>query len=163
MLEFMQKIARKAGEIHMQYYDKLKPEDFTQKGSSIRDFATRADLEAEKYIISAITEKFPEHSIYAEEQAAITKNERFWWFIDPLDGTVNFAHRIPFFSVSIGFYVDTKPEAAVIFAPKLNELFMAQHGKGSFCNGRKISVSNKQNLNQAILASGFAYKRVKKR
>ena len=157
MLDFLEKTAFDAGAILLKYLEILKPEDIHKKGEAVRDVQTKADLESEQFIVKAISERFPEHSIYAEESAQITKDERHWWFIDPLDGTVNYTHRFPFFSVSIGYYVDGKPEAACVYAPKLGEMFLAQKNQGTYCNSRKCSVSSTPTLAESILVTGFSY------
>ena len=159
MLEFLEKTAKNAGNILLKYLTSLKPEDISKKGTSIRDMQTKADVESEKLIVNTISERFPNHSIYAEESSWVIRDENHWWLIDPLDGTVNFTHRFPFFSVSIGYYLNGKPEAAVVYAPKLDEMFLAQKNKGAYCNGRKCTVSQTPVLNESILVSGFSYYR----
>ena len=157
MIEFLEKTAKDAGQILLKYLESLKPEDIHKKGTAVRDVQTKADLESEQLIVKAIAKRFPTHSIYAEESSWVVKDEKHWWFIDPLDGTVNFTRRFPLFSISIGYYVDGKPEAACVYAPKLDEMFLAQKGKGAFCNGRKCFVSQTPKLNESILVTGFSY------
>ncbi|MCD4657707.1 MAG: inositol monophosphatase [Planctomycetes bacterium] len=157
MLEFLEKTAKDAGVILLTYLNHLKPEDISPKGAAIRDMQTKADVESEQHIVRAISERFPNHSIYAEESSLVVKDEKHWWIIDPLDGTVNFTRRFPFFSVSIAYYFDGKPVAGVVFAPKLDEMFLAQKNQGAFCNGRKCTVSQTTSMSGSILASGFSY------
>ena len=159
MLEFLEKTAKDAGKILLKHLNHLRPEDIHGKGTAIRDMQTKADIESEKLIVNTITQRFPTHSIYAEESSWIIRDEKHWWIIDPLDGTVNFTRRLPFFSVSIAYYADGKPEAGVVFAPQLDEMFLARRNQGTFCNGMKCKVSQAQALNKSILASGFSYYR----
>ncbi|MCK5343622.1 MAG: inositol monophosphatase, partial [Candidatus Heimdallarchaeota archaeon] len=86
MLEFLEKTAKNAGEILLKYLNHLRPEDIHGKGTAIRDMQTKADVESEKLIVNAISQRFPNHSIYAEESSWIVRDEKHWWIIDPLDG-----------------------------------------------------------------------------
>jgi len=122
------------------------------------NLVTEYDLKAEKEIIDFIKAKFPDHSFLSEECGAIeSKDSAVRWIIDPLDGTVNFAHSIPIFSVSIAAEVDGEIEAGVIYSPMLNELFYSAKGKGAFLNSNKIKVSDVDDLNTSMLVTGFPY------
>ncbi len=121
------------------------------------NLVTEYDHKAEKQIISFITEKAPLSRFLAEESGGSGPKEGLLWIVDPLDGTVNFAHTIPMFSVSIALEKDGKLVCGVIYQPMLGELFVAEKGNGAFLNGKAIRVSRTEHLHQAILATGFPY------
>ena len=128
------------------------------------DLVTIADRTVEKLIRSRLGETFPEHGIYGEEGTRDRLEGEFRWYVDPLDGTTNFAHGFPQFCVSMGLEqrpAHLKPEedgilvAAVIYDPMRDELFTAERGKGAYLNGRPIHVSQVPELAEALLATGF--------
>jgi myo-inositol-1(or 4)-monophosphatase len=123
------------------------------------NLVTEYDYKSEKLIIEFIEKHFPEAAIMSEEKGGHFKNldNEYIFIIDPLDGTVNFAHNIPQFAVSIGILKNQQLFAGVVYHPLLEELFVAEVGKGAYFNGRKIEVSKKTLLSEAILATGFPY------
>ena len=127
--------------------------------SSMRDLATQADVEAERTIVERLRQAFPEIAIEAEEEAHDAQAPGLRWFIDPLDGTINFVHGLPMYSVSIALYHDLTPLLGVVHLPRLDETFHAVRGKGAFLNGARLAVSRATALNQAVLATGFPYRR----
>ncbi|MCR4288313.1 MAG: inositol monophosphatase [Deltaproteobacteria bacterium] len=129
--------------------------DIEYKG--VLNLVTEMDKLAEDAIISEIRKAFPSHSILTEESGKHAGEEGYRWIIDPLDGTTNYAHGLPFFCVSIGFEAWGQVTHGVVFNPMLNELFYAQKGKGAYLNGEKIRVSKIDNLNSSLLATGFPY------
>ncbi|MGE0433317.1 MAG: inositol monophosphatase family protein [Planctomycetota bacterium] len=158
MLDFLDQVLRGAGAELMKYYGKLDATMIDFKGRN--DLQTQADLASEKYVTAKIREKFPEDSIYAEEggtQAAA--NTSRWWFIDPLDGTTNFAHALPIFAVSVGVWENGAMRYGGVFAPYINEMFLGELGKGATLNGEPISVSHTPDLQHAVIGTGFTYKR----
>jgi myo-inositol-1(or 4)-monophosphatase len=114
------------------------------------------DHASERLIVGGIRKAFPGHAIVAEEAGASGAGE-FRWYIDPLDGTVNYTHGFPLWSVSIGFEVRGRLEAGVVYCPGLNELYEAARGRGARLNGRPIRVSKTRHLRDALLCSGFPY------
>jgi len=128
------------------------------------DFATQADLQAEKVIVELIGKNFPSHNIIAEEKANIENNSDYTWAIDPIDGTLSFASDMPFFSVSIGLLYKNEPIVGVIYHVPQKDLYWAQKGKGAFLNGKKISVSKTNKLEKAVagLAIGTITRRKQK-
>ena len=122
-----------------------------------RDLVTDADRAAEAAVLGVLRRAFPADAIVAEETAAKAAVGRRTWIVDPLDGTVNFAHGIPMFAVSVGLVVDGAPTVGVIHAPQMNELFAAEIGGGATLNGLPIHVAATTALADAILATGFAY------
>lgn len=121
------------------------------------DLVTDADLRSEKIILGRITEKFPQDSLLAEESGRRAGRLERVWIVDPLDGTTNFAHSLPFFAVSVGLEIQRELVVGVVFNPILNELYEAVRGRGAFLNGRRIAVSRVETLKEALLATGFPY------
>ena len=125
---------------------------------SINDLVTEFDQKAEDLIIRLLKTHFPKHSFLAEESGhSEEKESNVRWIIDPLDGTMNFAHHIPMFCVSIAAMVGSKVEVGVIYDPLLQELFVAEKGFGAYLNHKRIRVSQQNNIERALLASGFPY------
>ena len=139
-------------------------QDYAQKGFSVHskgetiNLVTEADLHSEKAIIESIRTTFPEHQILSEEQGLqdIPKHP-IKWIIDPLDGTVNFAHGFPMYNVSIGVECEGTCVIGVIYDPTRDELFLGQQGRGATLNGKPIHVSAASKLAEALLVTGFAY------
>jgi myo-inositol-1(or 4)-monophosphatase len=123
------------------------------------DLVTDADIAAEKEIIRTIRAAYPQHGIIAEESGAQAESAEERWLVDPLDGTVNYAHQVPFFAVSIAFARGDKVLAGVVLNPVSGELFSAQAGRGAFLNGEPIRVSPETRLADSLLATGFPYDR----
>jgi len=145
-----------AAEILMGHFGNLK--EISHKGEI--DLVTIADREAERVAIETIRADFAEHSILAEETGVDAgMEEGFRWIIDPLDGTTNFAHSLPVFSVSIGLEHHGRMLLGMVKAPALGETFFAERGQGATLNGKAIHVSKVADLRQALTATGFAYDR----
>lgn len=123
-----------------------------------QNLVTEYDNKVEQFLISNIRRIFPDDAILAEESGKHSNTAaEYTWVIDPLDGTVNFAHGIPIFCVSIGVIKNGKPILGVVYIPLLNELFSATLGEGAFLNGKPIRVSNERNIEKALLSTGFPY------
>jgi myo-inositol-1(or 4)-monophosphatase len=127
------------------------------------DLVTEADVAAEKLIIERIRSYYPRHTILAEESGAtaavspVSGDPEWRWIIDPLDGTTNYAHGYPFFAVSIALERAHRLELGVIYDPSRDEMFAAERGQGATLNDRQIRVSAVDNLNNAMLCTGFPY------
>ena len=123
------------------------------------NLVTEYDIASEKQILSLIRETYPDHNFLCEEEGVIQSDTEggIKWIIDPLDGTVNFAHNIPVFAVSIAVFKDNEPFCGVVYAPMYEELFVGEKSKGAFLNGEKISVTKIQNLEDSFLSTGFPY------
>ncbi|MBU8933303.1 MAG: inositol monophosphatase [candidate division Zixibacteria bacterium] len=121
------------------------------------DPVTEYDLKSERHIVSLITKKYPDHAILAEEGSGKGEQAEFRWIIDPLDGTVDYAHGFPIYCVSIGLEHEGKMIAGVVYDPERNELFRAAQHRGAFLNKKRIRVSSEKRLDRALLATGFAY------
>ena len=153
-LSFISEIARAAGQILREM--RQKPLDIQHK--STVDLVTAADKAAEAYIIQAILDKFPHHAIIAEESGSHAGDPAHQWFIDPLDGTVNYAHGMSMFSVSIGYVQNNKLTLGVIYDPLMDELYSAELGKGAFLNGQSIHVSQTSQLIDCLLVTSFKHR-----
>jgi myo-inositol-1(or 4)-monophosphatase len=122
------------------------------------NLVTDADRMAEKMLIKGIKEAFPDHAVLAEESGAHSaKDSTHLWIVDPLDGTTNYAHRYPFFCVSLALEIEGVLTLAVVHDPMLDETFTAVEGWGATLNGRKIAVSAERDLSNSFLATGFPY------
>jgi len=152
MQQRLEPIMKEAGQILLSYFDKKLT--FTEKDKS--GFVTEADLASEKYLIKALGSLFPQASFCAEE-SGITGAGDYCWVIDPLDGTTNFAHHIPYFCISVALTYKNKPIIGAIYQPLQDEFFYAQQGGGATLNGVKIRVNTEQNLARTMMAVGFPY------
>ena len=121
------------------------------------NLVTEVDLAAEELIVSIIKGAFPDHLILAEERYTNTQSGNITWIIDPLDGTTNYAHGYPAFSVSIGLEMDGEVEWGVVYDPLRNEFYTARRGQGAWCNGKALHVSSVPRLDASLLATGFPY------
>jgi myo-inositol-1(or 4)-monophosphatase len=149
--------AREAASI-LRKFDRRRPK-VAFKGEV--DLVTEADVASQRVILSTIGKAFPSHSILAEEghHGHDSPLEGPIWVIDPLDGTTNFAHGFPMFSISIAFRERGETRFALVYHPLLDEMFLAHKGGGATLNGRAISVSGNRVLSEALLATGFPYDR----
>jgi myo-inositol-1(or 4)-monophosphatase len=157
MLNFAIQTAHDAGRILAERFGRIL--QISQKGDI--DLVTEADLAAEQFIIERIKSYYPRHAILAEEADAsgiIHEGQGEWkWIVDPLDGTTNYAHGYPCFCVSIALERDNRIELGVIYDPMREETFVAERGEGATLNGRRIRVSETEDLNGALLCTGFPY------
>ena len=151
-LPHIQTIAREAGALLLSHFGKVEIE---YKGEV--DLVTIADREAETLIVERIRALWPKHDITGEEGTRTNTGSDYRWYIDPLDGTTNFAHGYPVFCVSIAVEDVKAGErvAGVVFDPTRNELFSAEKGSGAEMNGRKIRVSKTKTLAESLVATGF--------
>ena len=148
----LEHIAREAGALLMSYFDRHIKIEY--KGEV--DLVTAADRASEKLIVERLKEKWPEHGIVGEEGTRSHAGAEFRWFVDPLDGTTNFAHGYPVFCVSIALArQDDELEVGVLYDPTRDEMFSAERGSGATLNGRAIDVSQTTRLAEAILGTGF--------
>lgn len=123
------------------------------------NLVTEMDMRSERAVVETLLASFPDHSIIAEEETTIRNGSDFTWIIDPLDGTTNYAHGYPCFSVSIALEQGEDIILGVVYDPMRDELFSAQKGKGAFLNGKPIRVSGIDTLIKSLLATGFPYDR----
>lgn len=123
----------------------------------INNLVTEADHASEKAIMDCIREKFPDHYILSEEAGEIVMDSSYKWIIDPIDGTVNYAHGIPICCVSIAVEHEGQMILGAVYNPFLKEFYLAEKGKGATLNGEKISVSKETEVIRACLVTGFPY------
>jgi len=154
-LEIAQVAAIKAGRILRERISGNR--EVSYKGEI--NLVTEMDRLSERTVVETILEAFPGHGVLAEEEAKIENGSEFLWIIDPLDGTTNYAHGYPSFSVSIGLERSGDVIAGVVYDPMRDELFSAEREKGAFLNGKPISVSKNDILIRSLLATGFPYDR----
>lgn len=150
------KAARRAGQIitrASQDVDLLKVSSKRQN-----DFVTEVDRAAEDAIVGILREAYPDHAILAEESGESGPESEYRWIIDPLDGTTNFIHGMPQYAVSIALEHRGQMQSAVVFDPVRNEMFTASRGRGAFLNDRRIRVSRRAKLGEALLGTGFPYR-----
>ena len=153
ILQIAEVIARQAGVILMEGFGNVR--HIQQKG--VIDLVTEFDKRSEEVVLSSIQQKFPDHAILAEESGHNNTVSEYQWVIDPLDGTTNFAHGIPIFSVSIGLLKNNSPVVGVAYDPFRNEMFSAEKGHGAFLNNHPIHVSSQTDLGHAVISTGFPY------
>jgi len=154
--EVLADIMREASELARRLY--LHPDSLGVKLKGKQDYITVADGEVERLIVQRIAERFPGDAVLGEEGGAKGSGDAVW-IIDPIDGTANFAHRIPHFSISIGFLSGGQPQLASLGAPMYGEVFRARRGRGAFCNERRMSVSATTDINRAIVELGWSVRR----
>lgn len=158
MLNIAVRAARSAGNIISRSFEQQDKVEVDLKGTN--DFVSNIDRAAEQAIIDTIQKAYPNHCIISEEAGVIDGNDKdYQWIIDPLDGTTNFVKGIPHFSVSIALRVKGKLDQAVIYDPIRGEVFTASRGKGAQLNGSRIRVNHAKDLNGAVLATGFPFKK----
>ena len=124
---------------------------------TVNNLVTEVDRQAEKKVIDIISGHFPGHTIISEEVGELIQQSDYQWIIDPIDGTVNFAHAIPICCVSIALLHKGELILGAVYNPMMNELFFAEKGKGATLNGTPISVSAKSDFRKAMLVTGFPY------
>ena len=152
-LSYIETLARQAGAILRGGYSKEHQVDY--KG--VIDLVTEIDHQSEAYLLGEVQRDFPEHHILSEESGVIEGNDEHVWFIDPLDGTVNYAHHIPIFSVSIAYAFKGVLTLGAVYDPMRDEMFLAERGKGATLNGESIRVSGATELQKSLLVTGFPY------
>ncbi len=155
VFEFAQETARAAGALLRDYSQNGVTAEY--KGDI--DLVTEADRASETLILDRIRTTYPDHAILSEESGADAQVSRYQWIVDPLDGTTNFTHGFPAFSVTLALLVDDGLELGVTYDPLRDELFTAQRGRGAWLNDRAIHVSKTPLLDRALLCTGFPYDR----
>lgn len=153
MRDFLKQIISEAGKISLEYKSRLASLPVNRK--SLKDLVTEADVAVEKYLIGQIQSRYPDHAVLAEETGAYAGGA-YRWVIDPIDGTNSFVHDFPFYSVSVALEHNGTTILAAVYAPVLNELFMAEKGRGATLNNKPIRVSSRTELSDCMMATGFA-------
>jgi myo-inositol-1(or 4)-monophosphatase len=148
--------ARQAGEVILDGLGRLTRKDIHQKKAS--DYVTTVDRRSEEVIIEAIRGHFPGHSFLAEESLKEDETEGYRWIIDPLDGTTNFIHGYPMFSVSVALQHQGEIILGVVVDPLRNELYTAEKGRGAYLNGTRLNVSEVTSLEECLITTGFPFR-----
>jgi myo-inositol-1(or 4)-monophosphatase len=159
MLNIAVKAARAAGSIINRAA--LDVERLTVANKGLNDFVSEVDHASEKAIIDTLLEAYPGHAILAEESGRQhgAKHSDYLWIVDPLDGTTNFLHGLPIYAVSIALTFRGKVEQAVVYDPARNDLFYASKGRGAFLNDRRLRVSKRIRLAEALIGTGFPFRK----
>ncbi len=152
-LNDLETLARLAGRILREGYGRRHQIDY--KG--VIDLVTEVDRQSEALLLSEIRHRFPGHRVVAEESGGLDGADGDLWFVDPLDGTVNYAHGVPIFTVSIAYAHQGKVRLGVVYDPMRDECFAAERGRGAWLNGEPIRVSPTDDLNRSLLVTGFPY------
>lgn len=152
-LSYVENLARQSGAILRAGYDTEHQVGY--KG--VIDLVTEVDHQSEKYLLGEVQKDFPGHHIFSEESGIIQGNDEDVWYIDPLDGTVNYAHHIPIFCVSIAYASHGILKLGAVYDPMRDEMFLAERGTGAYLNGRALRVSPVKELQRSLLVTGFPY------
>ncbi len=152
-LKDLENLARGAGEILRAGYQR----EHQVKYKGVIDLVTEVDHQSEAYLIGEIQKRSPDHYILAEESGETLGDKDHIWYIDPLDGTVNYAHHIPIFCVSIAYASRGTVMLGTVYDPLRNEMFTAERGQGAFRNGQPIFASTATELGRSLLVTGFPY------
>jgi myo-inositol-1(or 4)-monophosphatase len=151
-LNIMEKACKKASKLLIRDFGEIEKLQVSKKGPG--DFVTNSDKRTEKIIINELSLARPDYSFLAEEGGSLTKSEEFRWIIDPIDGTTNFLHGIPYFAISIGLEKNKEIICGMIFNPITNEMFYAEKGKGAYLNNSRIRVSARKNIDECVILTG---------
>ena len=149
----LERLAREAGAILRAGYNKEHQVNY--KG--VIDLVTEVDHESEAFLLGEIQGKYPGHHIFTEETGVIEGNDEHTWFVDPIDGTVNYAHHIPIFTVSIAYAAGGGLMLGAVYDPMRDEMFTAERGQGARLNGKPIHASGATELQKSLLVTGFPY------
>jgi len=152
-LKDLQSLARAAGEILRAGYQL----EHTVKYKGVIDLVTEVDHQSEAYLLGEIRARFPRSHIISEESGVLEGDPGGVWLIDPLDGTVNYAHHIGIFSVSLAYAQEGQVKLGVVYDPMRDEMFSAEHGAGADLNGRPLKHSSPPDLQHSLLVTGFPY------
>jgi myo-inositol-1(or 4)-monophosphatase len=147
--EFMVTLAKNAGSVLMKYFQ--RDQELLNLRSTAKEAVTKYDKGVDQIIIEKIRKTYPDHSLLTEESGYQEANPDWLWIVDSLDGTGNFANHNPFFSVCLALVHQGKLTLGVIYAPAINELYLAEKGKGAYLNQKRILVSNIQELQKSYL------------
>lgn len=154
MLRDILEIAKNAGEIIRKGFGKNFQIEFK---TSEKNLVTEIDKKSEKLILDFISKNYPTHAILTEESGSIKKDSEYLWVIDPLDGTTNFAHGLPIFSVSIGLMKKNEIVAGAVYDVMKDIMYFSEKGSGSFAGEKKLKVSSTDQLALSFLVTGFPY------
>lgn len=154
-LRIAEAAARVGGQVVTRYFH----EGIEMRSKDVANLVSDADLEAERAIVAVIREAFPGHEILGEESHAGDVGAEHLWIIDPLDGTNNYAHKIPHYAVSVAYYRGGRAECGIVYNPARDEWHVAARGQGAYLNGRRARVGEEARLDQVLVGVGFYYNR----
>jgi len=155
-MTMMVRAAEKAGKMLVRDFGELEKLQVTKKG--VGDFVTQADYKSEKLLYEELSKARPDYGFLMEEGGKRAgKNPDYEWIIDPIDGTTNFMHGIPFWAISMGLVFKGRPVAGVVFNPITDELYWAERGQGAFMNAERLRVSGRTNLEDAVVLAQEHY------
>ena len=149
----LEQMARQAGKILYDSYEK----DHQVSYKGVIDLVTNVDHASEDFILGEIQRQFPTHRILSEEAGGLDGHDEHLWLVDPIDGTVNFAHGVPYFSVSIAYAHKGAVTLGAVYDPMRDEMFTAERGHGAQVNGRSIKVTSTDTLERSLMVTGFPY------
>jgi len=149
MKEFMVNLAKEAGSVLMNHFQ--RDQELVNLRSTAKDAATKYDKEIDQLIIEKIRKTYPDHSLLTEESGYQAADSDWLWIVDSLDGTGNFANQNPYFSVCLALVHNDKLSLGVIYAPAINEFYLAERGKGAYLNHKRIQVSHIRELQKSYL------------
>ena len=152
-LSYVENLARQSGAILKAGYETEHQVGY--KG--VIDLVTEVDHQSEEFLLGEIRKDFPDHHIFSEESGIIQGSDEHIWYVDPLDGTVNYAHHIPIFCVSIAYAFQGRLTLGAVYDPMRDEMFLAERGQSSYLNGRRLRVSTVTELQRSLLVTGFPY------
>jgi len=152
-LKVAEEAAREAGKVLLENLGKVKEIEFKAKNSIV----TEVDTKSENLIIEIIKSNFPSHDILAEESGRDNKRSGHVWIIDPLDGTTNYAHTYPVFSISIALEVEGITRLGTVYDPLRDEFFSSESEKGAYLNRNKIKISDTKTVEESLLCTGFTH------
>lgn len=152
-LSYVENLARQSGAILKAGYE--TEHQIGYKG--VIDLVTEVDHQSEEFLLGEIRKDFPDHHIFSEESGIIQGSDEHTWYVDPLDGTVNYAHHIPIFCVSIAYAFQGRLTLGAVYDPMRDEMFLAERGQSSYLNGRRLRVSTVTELQRSLLVTGFPY------
>jgi myo-inositol-1(or 4)-monophosphatase len=171
LLETALAAARAATEVHKRHLGRVRIEDWSEKG--VADFVTHVDREAEARTIAIVRDRYPDHAILAEEGATAVldavpgtagassgrpEDAEWLWVVDPLDGTTNYLHRYPMYAASVAVLHRGEPVVGAVVTGATGEEWTAVRGGGAFLNGRRVLVSEVEQLDRALIGTGFPFK-----
>lgn len=153
LISFLKTIIKQAGDILVEGFYSAK----NVKNKGFGDLVTETDLKIEDFLYNSVEKSFPGYNFVAEEKHSGSDFKGKCFIVDPIDGTTNFVHKLPFVGISVGVYENQTAQAGIVYNPILKELYSAEKGKGAYLNDVKIGVSSTDKMENALIATGFPY------
>ena len=153
-LRIAKEAAHKAGKNALRYFGRKQT---LKRKTGSKDELTRVDIENNSLIVRLLRKNFPDHSILSEEAQPPLKIKKYFWLVDPLDGTISYSFGLPYWGVAISLIYDNDPILGVIYLPVLDKLYWAVKGKGAYVNGMRLTVSDISSLAKGVIAIDYGY------